>query len=741
MLCLLLVVQMVFALCVPAIAASEVTVLAVGGKSNVRSGAGTDKNILGSAYAGSEYEYLNEARSTDGTVWYKIQYTKNSTGWICSTNSCKLTPEIKSDPQKFIETVSKAYGAVGVQVATINSGVLADSYTAGWAVRDKVALTDGHKIRTASLSKVAIAMTAMQMQEAGIVSIDSRIDSYWGVALPKKVTLRDLLTHTSTLSDLSPGKTPEELRAQLAKSSSYTSGTPGSSSVWRYNNYGAAVAGTTLEMASGIVIDNYADNVMFGSLGIDAAWMSGRVDTSMLVNTYYADGSLGRAAITSASLTGSNTPGYNAAYYAGGFTSSAADYAKLLAVLINDGVYDGVRYISAGSVAEMEKAMFTATENGGSFSQCLALRYKGGLYGRSGIYYHTGNAYGVLAQASYDGQTGDGVVVLTTGCNQGRDAQGIYSVCSILSKYFYDYMASHPRVPATDIALNQTGLQLELGQTVQLKATLTPINSDSPVEWISSEPCCVTVSENGTVTAVGHGSAVITASANGVSASCTVMVTPPDITLTMLGGSVRVSEPYGLRFGIKLTKDEHLASADVVEYGTLVVGAGNLEDGELTLDTPKVKRIPARNIFEENTDSLTYTGVIINIPRSGFNTELVGRGYLIYKDADGTEHVIYTDTVTRSFEYVATAAYENYLSLGELTQAQQNVCQKLKDILGITDQPTEDTEVSGIEVSSSDLSKSDEVEKMTYSSDVSVTASEVQETAPVSPSDADDTGV
>ena len=70
-------------------------------------------------------------------------------------------------------------------------------------------------------------------------------------------------------------------------------------------------------------------------------------------------------------------------------------------------------------------------------SQALPLRHWADLYGREEIYYHTGSAYGVYNCASYDPETGDGVVVLTTGAAGSKDQYGIYKVCSELNAYLY----------------------------------------------------------------------------------------------------------------------------------------------------------------------------------------------------------------------------------------------------------------------------------------------------------------
>ncbi len=61
-------------------------------------------------------------------------------------------------------------------------------------------------------------------------------------------------------------------------------------------------------------------------------------------------------------------------------------------------------------------------------------------YGASKLLYHTGNAYGVIAMASYNPETKDTVVVLTVGAKPTRDKYGVYEVCSSLSKLLYRNM-------------------------------------------------------------------------------------------------------------------------------------------------------------------------------------------------------------------------------------------------------------------------------------------------------------
>lgn len=72
------------------------------------------------------------------------------------------------------------------------------------------------------------------------------------------------------------------------------------------------------------------------------------------------------------------------------------------------------------------------------------------------------------------------------------------------------------------LTLSRTFVSLDLEQAVRLLAETENVVGE--VHWSSSDEKVATVTENGTVRSVGEGSAIITASADGVNASCTVSV-------------------------------------------------------------------------------------------------------------------------------------------------------------------------------------------------------------------------
>ena len=87
--------------------------------------------------------------------------------------------------------------------------------------------------------------------------------------------------------------------------------------------------------------------------------------------------------------------------------------------------------------------------------------------------------------------------------------------------------ATNVPVPVTNVTLNETQLEVKVGKERQLVATVVPDHATlKAVKWESSDPSIATVDENGKVTAVALGSALITAtSINGnKTAICNISV-------------------------------------------------------------------------------------------------------------------------------------------------------------------------------------------------------------------------
>ena len=107
-----------------------------------------------------------------------------------------------------------------------------------------------------------------------------------------------------------------------------------------------------------------------------------------------------------------------------------------------------------------------------------------------------------------------------------------------------DLSPTQPQTPrATSITLSPPNVSLTaLGETAQVTATVKDQNgatmANQAVAWSSSATGVATVSAAGLVTAVGNGSAAITASSGTASAQATVTVAIPPFSLAANGVTV-----------------------------------------------------------------------------------------------------------------------------------------------------------------------------------------------------------
>jgi len=86
-------------------------------------------------------------------------------------------------------------------------------------------------------------------------------------------------------------------------------------------------------------------------------------------------------------------------------------------------------------------------------------------------------------------------------------------------------------IPVTGVSLDESSITLDVGGNQTLTATVTPEDAtNKKVRWSSDNEAVATVSEDGVVTAVAGGTAVITATTHDglFTASCTVTVNAPD---------------------------------------------------------------------------------------------------------------------------------------------------------------------------------------------------------------------
>lgn len=149
-------------------------------------------------------------------------------------------------------------------------------------------------------------------------------------------------------------------------------------------------------------------------------------------------------------------------------------------------------------------------------------------------------------------------------------------------------------VAVTGISLDKTSLQLFVGESETLSATITPDNATSPsVSWDTSDKDVVTV-ENGVVTAVGVGKATVTAASSSFTAECVV--------------EVKTIEAESLTFDVSsklITEDEtFIVNATILPEGT------TYKDVEWSVNDQGVAKIePFDAVASDNVVSAKVTAL------------------------------------------------------------------------------------------------------------------------------------
>ena len=133
------------------------------------------------------------------------------------------------------------------------------------------------------------------------------------------------------------------------------------------------------------------------------------------------------------------------------------------------------------------------------------------------------------------------------------------------------------------ISLDKSSLSLTSGSTSQLTATITPDNAlNKNVAWTTSNASVATVSESGLVTAVGSGTATITATSaenSSIKATCTVTVTQPIYVTSVSLDKKTLSMYVGDTYTFTVTYTPANATETTMQWGILrngVISVNNI---------------------------------------------------------------------------------------------------------------------------------------------------------------------
>ena len=337
--------------------------------------------------------------------------------------------------------------------------------------------------RIASISKMMTTLGLMMLVEQGKLALDADCGAYLGFALrnpnfpERAITLRTLLTHTSSLRDDAGYSWP----CDTALSTILVPGAPrfGKGEMWAskagagpgdyftYCNLNWGVIGTIMERVTGERFDRLMKRLLLAPMGLRGGYNPSEFSAEDLANvaTIYrkrtvdtevwdaggpwiaqVDDYSERAPTPPAGIAG-YVPGTNATPFSptGGLRISAHDLGQVMLMLMNEGVHQGRRVLKPATIAAMFTRQWTYDSkgeggNGDSYRglfNCWGLGnqqfpdsagqqlVEGGGFAAVG---HLGDAYGLRSVFVFDPASRNGMVVLVGGTAADPETQrGIHS--------------------------------------------------------------------------------------------------------------------------------------------------------------------------------------------------------------------------------------------------------------------------------------------------------------------------
>lgn len=294
--------------------------------------------------------------------------------FVPRTGQISSSPWTAHELDSLIEKKRKESGTVGLAAAIIIHRKVVWMKGYGYAdLEKKTPFTPHTVINLASISKTFTGVCMMKAIEDKKLSLDEDINTYlpFKVINPyyptQKITLRNLGTHTSGITDRTPiydstyfygGDHPTPLgeflksyfdpQGKFYAKENFLNHRPGS--YREYSNIAAALAGYIVEQAVGMPLNEYSKRWIFKPLRMkQTAWFLREIDPASHSKLY-----------DNQTDTLKLIPWYGEATYPdGGVRSSVADLSQFFIALLGDGSYQGKRILQKTSVETMQRYQFT----------------------------------------------------------------------------------------------------------------------------------------------------------------------------------------------------------------------------------------------------------------------------------------------------------------------------------------------------------------------------------------------
>ena len=218
-------------------------------------------------------------------------------------------------------------------------------------------------------------------------------------------------------------------------------------------------------------------------------------------------------------------------------------------------------------------------------------------------------------------------------------------------------------IPVTSVSITQPSAEMLIGETVQLKASVSPGDAtDKTVSWASSKQSVATVSETGLVTAIAEGSSTITASAGGKNGSCIVTVSKGVIAVSSVDlNKTELSLVEGDSEALFVSIKPDDATDKTVTWSTSNASIATVDNGKVTAIKEGEATITARVGDKSATCKVVVTKKVIAVESVVLNKTSVE---LVEGDAETLTATVKPDnatdkTVTWSTSDAAIATVDN----------------------------------------------------------------------------------
>lgn len=385
-----------------------------------------------------------------------------------------------------LDALNKEMETVGMGLAAAVDGEVKFTYYYGVQNRDtKVPVTEKTIFRAASVTKHMSAMVLMILRDKGLCDLDEDIGTYLGYQCRNpyypddKITLRHLMTHTSTLieygayNDICAGKMPPYKLSEILpfdapgfRKDSYLKCRPGEQ--YSYSSFGSGIMGTIAEKITGKKFAVLAKEVLFDPIGIKANYDPRDIPDPEDIATSYEITGVKSDDEKSTEWLAQNQEWQKKSYEnklkladlpigeayrmaQGNVHIKPTEVLEIQYVLMHGGVAkNGNRILSEDGVNEMLKVQFEEKAGGPSEDNLrVAAEYRGHAFkGGSDIITglnlahnshivegteligHNGRAFGVFSTTQFDLKTKTGVCVMTNGTNPKNDdaSGGTYTI-------------------------------------------------------------------------------------------------------------------------------------------------------------------------------------------------------------------------------------------------------------------------------------------------------------------------